>query len=104
VAEQTTKQTANVQTPDEKIKEVNQILQDSEPGDISADTYSGNAGYKPQFIIDAMNKVFGIGGWGFDQLSEEVVTITTEKGAGSLVVVQVRAWIKDVGTPIGRGG
>src|SRR6266566_1361138 len=104
MSEQAKKQTAEAQTADEKIKAVNQILLDAEPGDISTDTYSGNAGYKPQFIVDAMNAVFGIGGWGFDQLSEEIVTSQTEKGTSTLAVVQVRVWIKDIITmPIGWG-
>jgi recombination DNA repair RAD52 pathway protein len=104
MSEQATKQTANAGTPDEKIKEVNQILLDSEPGDISTDSYSGNAGYKPQFIIDAMNKVFGIGGWGFDELSTEVITTNTEKGISALAVAKVRVWIKGiVSLPIGYG-
>jgi recombination DNA repair RAD52 pathway protein len=104
MSEQAKQQTANATTPDEKIKAVNQILLDAEPGDISTDTYSGNAGYKPQFIVDAMNKVFGIGGWGFDELSTEVVTTTTEKGSSTLAVAKVRVWLKDiVSLPIGWG-
>ena len=92
MTEQTKKQIAEAKTVEEKIKAVNQLLHDGEPGNISVDTYSGYSGYKPQHIIDAMNAVFGIGGWGFDELSAEVLTTKTEKGTTSLAIAQVKVW------------
>ncbi|HYU73438.1 MAG TPA: Rad52/Rad22 family DNA repair protein [Ktedonobacteraceae bacterium] len=104
MSEQAKKQTADAGTPDGKIKAVNKLLLDAEPGDVSIDSYGGYAGYKPQFIVDAMNAVFGIGGWGFDELSEEIVTTQTEKGTSTLAVAQVRVWIRDiVSLPVGWG-
>ena len=91
-------------TVEEKIKAVNKILQDGEPANISVDSYSGYSGYKPQFIVDAMNVVFGIGGWGFDELAADVVTNQTEKGTASLAIAQVKVWLKDIAfQPVGRG-
>ena len=57
-----------------KIKEVNKILLDGEPGNITEDSYSGfkATGYKPQYVIDSMNKVFGIDDWGFEVISNEI--------------------------------
>ncbi len=87
-----------------KIKTVNQILLDGEPANISVDTYSGYSGYKPQYIVDAMNAVFGVGNWGFLELSAEVVTTQTEKGSGSLAVAQVQVWLKGIDfMPVGWG-
>lgn len=91
-------------TVEEKIKAVNKILQDGEPGNISVDSYSGYNGYKTQYIVDAMNVVFGIGGWGFEEIATDIVTNQTEKGTASLAVAQVKAWLKDVAfQPVGWG-
>jgi len=92
-----TKQPANdAKTVEEKIKAVNKILEEGEPGNISVDSYSGYSGYKPQFIVDAMNAVFGIGGWGFEEISSEIVTNQTEKGTASLAIAQVKVWLKGI--------
>jgi len=104
MTEQTQQLIDNAKTVQEKIKAVNRMLQEGEPGNISVDNYSHFTGYKPQFIVDAMNVVFGIGGWGFEELSAEVLTSQTEKGTASLAVAQVKAWLKDVAcTPVGWG-
>jgi len=51
-----------------------------------------------------MNVVFGIGGWGFDELAADVVTNQTEKGTASLAIAQVKVWLKDIAfQPVGRG-
>lgn len=71
-----------------QVAEVNKILLDGEPGNISVDTYSGFTGYKPQHIIDAMNAIFGIGKWGFKELSSDL-----EEG---LAIAQVEVWISGV--------
>lgn len=83
-------------TIEEKIKAVNQILQDGEPGNISKDSYSGFTGYKPQYIIDAMNRVFHIGTWGFEEVASEIVAHQTEKGTSSLAIAHVKVWLKGI--------
>src|SRR5207302_4960969 len=88
--EQTTKQIAEAKTIEEKIKAVNKILQEREPGNISIDNYSGFTGYKPQFIVDAMNVVFKIGNWGFTEIASEIVTHQKETGNSSLAIAQVK--------------
>lgn len=88
---------------EQKVKEVNEILIKGEPGNISNDTFSGFTGYKPQFIIDAMNAVFGIGGWGFDEIQTSLEGVN-EKGTPILAVGQVRVWIKSIEfMPVGWG-
>ncbi len=104
MTEQTKQLVADAKSLEEKVRAINQMLKDGEPGNISVDSYSGAAGYKPQFIVDAMNVVFGIGGWGFEELFAEVLTSATEKGTASLAVAQVKVWLKDVASqPVGWG-
>ena len=104
MTEQTKQAVADAKTPEEKLKAVNKILHDGEPGNISIDSYSGFTGYKPQYIIDAMNAVFKIGGWGFEEVSTEIVSHQTEKGTSSLAICQVKVWLKDVAfQPVGWG-
>ncbi len=76
-----------------KVDQVNALLLAGEPDNISEDTYSHYTGYKPQYLIDGMNEVFGIGTWGFEELSSEIVT--TKEG-GLLAIAQVKVWLKDV--------
>lgn len=58
----------------DKISNVNKLLKEGEPGNISKPDKSTNyVGYSPQPIIDAMNEVFGIGGWGFEEVSNELM-------------------------------
>ena len=102
--DQTTKQIAEAKTTEEKIKAVNKVLQDGEPGNISIDNYSGFTGYKPQFIFDALNAVFKLGNWGFEEVHAEIVSHQTEKGTSSLAIAQVKVWIKTIDfTPVGYG-
>src|SRR5690348_6307340 len=96
MTDQTKKAVEEAKTVEEKIKAVNKVLQDGEPANVSVDSYSGFTGYKPQYIIDAMNAVFGIGGWGFEEISSEIVSHQTEKGTSSLAVTQVKVWIKNI--------
>jgi hypothetical protein len=104
MTEPTKQQTAEVKTVEGKIKTVNRILQQGEPANISVDSYSGYSGYKPQHIVDAMNAVFGVGNWGFVELSAEVVSTPTEKGSVSLAVAQVQVWLKGIDfMPVGWG-
>lgn len=101
---ETEQQIAEAKTIEEKIKAVNRLLQDGEPGNISIDNYSGFTGYKPQYIIDAMNAVFKIGVWGFEEIHAEIVNHQTEKGTSMLAIAQVKVWIKTIDfTPVGYG-
>ena len=104
MTEQAKQQIADAKTIEEKIKAVNTLLHDGEPGNISIDAYSGYTGYKPQYIIDAMNAVFTIGSWGFEEVSSEIVTHQTEKGTSNLALCQVKVWLKNVEfMPVGWG-
>jgi len=100
----TKNQIAAATTTEEKIKAVNKVLHDGEPGNISYDSYSGYTGYKPQYLIDAMNAVFRIGQWGFEEIASEIVSHQTEKGNSSLAIAQVKVWIKTIDfMPVGYG-
>ena len=104
MTEPTKQQVDSAKTVEEKIKAVNKILLDGEPTNISVDSYSGYSGYKPQFIVDAMNAVFGIGGWGFEEIAGEIVTNQTEKGTSSVAIAQVKVWLKNIEfQPVGWG-
>ena len=74
------------------VKRVNEVLYKGEPGNVSVDTYTKYTGYKPQFIIDAMTAVFGIGGWGFRDVSMELV----EDGEARLMVANEEVWIAGI--------
>lgn len=78
----------------EKVERVNALLQSQEPENVSVDTYGGYTGYKPQYIINAMNRVFGLGKWGFKEISNE--TRSDEKGEAKLVIAKVQVWIDGV--------
>ena len=104
MTEQAKQQIAEAKTIEEKIKAVNTILQDGEPANISMDNYSGFTGYKPQYILDAMNAVFHIGGWGFEEISSSLEGVNNEKGTPVLAVAQVKVWLKGVDfQPVGWG-
>lgn len=93
---------ANNQNLMEKVNQVNQLLLEGEPDNISVDDHGGTSytGYKPQYVIDAMNEVFGLGGWGFEEVSSEIMP--GEKGG--LAIAQVKAWIEGVtAQPVGWG-
>lgn len=74
------------------VELVNQLLLDGEPTNISTDPYSSYSGYKPQAVVDAMNEVFGIGGWGFKELSSEV----TSDEKTTMAISQVEAFLHDI--------
>ena len=104
MTEQTKQLVADAKTFEEKVKAINRMLKDGEPGNISVDNYSGFTGYRPQYLIDAMNFVFGIGNWGFEEMFAEVLTNATEKGIQVLAVAKVKVWLKDVASqPVGWG-
>lgn len=77
----------------DKVKEVNKLLKEGEPENVSEDTYSGYTGYAPQHVIDTMNHVF-FGEWGFEELETHTVTGQSEKGVTQLAVTKVQVWIK----------
>jgi recombination DNA repair RAD52 pathway protein len=95
----------DAKTVEDRIKAVNKILQDGEPGNISVDSYSNRTGYKPQYLIDVMNAVFKIGQWGFEEVGAELVTNQTDKGtSATIAIAQVKVWIKDIAfMPVGWG-
>lgn len=74
---------------EDKVKQVNQILKDGEPGNITADKSRGFelTGYDPQYVVDAMNKVFGVEGWGFEDIYNKIA----EKEA----VAHIRVFLTD---------
>jgi hypothetical protein len=76
----------------EKVAAVNKLLLDGEPGNITKADTNGYVGYEPQAIIDAMNEGFGIGNWGFDEVSSE--TVDNEKG--TLAIAHISVWLKDI--------
>lgn len=57
---------------EEKIKKVNQLLLKGEPGNITQDLQNGYIGYHIQYVIDAMNAVFGVEGWHFNWSDAQV--------------------------------
>ncbi len=80
----------------EQVKAVNARLKGGEPGNISVDSFSDYTGYKPQYIVDAMNENFGIGLWGFEEISSEIISTPSEKGVSMLAVTQVKVWLAGV--------
>ena len=104
MTEPTKQQTNNSNSVEDKVKAVNKILQEGEPGNISVDSYNGYSGYKPQYIVDALNVIFGIGNWGFEEVATDLITQPTEKGSSSIAIAQVKVWLKDVAfQPVGWG-
>jgi len=78
-----------------QVQEVNARLEAAEPKSITYD-YNDKAGYKPQYIIDAMNEVFGLGNWGYNELYNEL-----EDG---VMVAKVEVWIAGIEyKPVGYG-
>ena len=80
------------QTVASQVKAANALLEAGEPGNISLDEHSGYTGYKPQSIVDAMNETFGIGAWGFEELSSEIVP----GDKGGLAIAQVKVWLAGI--------
>ena len=76
----------------DQITAVNKLLEAGEPGNITKPDTNGYMGYDPQAIIDAINEVFGIGNWGFSELSSE----TVDNDKGTLAVAQMSVWIAGI--------
>jgi len=84
-------------TVKEKIKKVNEILLKGEKNNVSPDSYSGYTGYKPQYIVDAMNEVFEIGGWGYEENKTHTVNeVVDGKEKPSLALSRVNVFIVGV--------
>lgn len=79
-----------------KVQATNKMLLEGEPNNISVDDHSGYTGYKPQYVADAMNCCFGFGGWGFEEISSEMITTQGEKGPSMLIVSQVKVWLSGI--------
>lgn len=75
-----------------KVEQVNALLLAGEPGNITKPDTNGYVGYEPQAIIDAMNEGFGIGEWGFEEVSSE--TVDNEKG--TLAVARIAVWLAGI--------
>jgi hypothetical protein len=76
----------------QNVEKVNQLLQAGEPGNITTDEHAGYTGYKPQAIVDAMNEGFSIGGWGFAEISSEIIP----GDKGGLAIAQVQVWLAGI--------
>ena len=89
--------TSKIETVNKDVKRVNEILKAGEPNNISVDSYSNYSGYRPQYVVDAMNQVFGVHSWGFEEIGTHTVknAITTKKGQNDLAVSKVEVWIVD---------
>lgn len=71
------------------VEQINTILKEGEPGNISKDTYSGYVGYKPQSTIDAVNTVLGPNNWGFEEVS-----ITRDSDIDpKIFIYNIRVWL-----------
>lgn len=73
---------------EKKVKEVNEILKNGEPDNVTADKSRGFqlTGYSPQYVVDAMNKVFGLEGWGFEDIYNKI--------SNGEAVAHVRVWLQ----------
>ena len=56
-------------------------------------------GYKPQFVIDALNQVVGANSWGYEVLDHSVEKVENKKGETRfLAYVKLRLWVVDRGS------
>lgn len=79
----------------DRIHAVNVALREGEPDNITTDPVFGYTGYKPQPIIDAMNKHIGLGQWGFEVVNMEVVREDKE-GHPTMVMCLIKVSMKGV--------
>ena len=53
-------------------------------------------GYKPQFVIDALNQVVGANSWGYEVLDHSVEKVENKKGETRfLAYVKLKLWVVD---------
>src|SRR5215210_5797747 len=71
------------------VEQINALLKDGEPGNITEDSFNNKTGYQPQAIFDAINTTLGADKWGFEEVSMKADSETDPK----IVVCSVRAWI-----------
>ena len=80
----------------EKINQVNALLQ-SQGKSVVQKIQIGNKpvlyGYKPQFVIDAINEIFGPENWQFELHDTEIFT-SGEDGRSGQVVVSVEVFLR----------
>ena len=83
---------------DTLVEQVNALLQTGEPANISIDEHTGNVGYKPQAVVDAMNKVFKHGMWGFREITNDLADGKDKDGVIKpiLAIAKVEVWLKGV--------
>lgn len=94
------------QTFKKKVEEVNAMLLAGEPANISIDTYSGYTGYSPQYIVDALNEVFGAEVWGFEEIENKLKDTGKKTKTGEPMIIsvsRVKVWFKDVGERVAYG-
>jgi len=72
----------------DKINKVNEELKSNEPTNVSVDTFTKYTGYKPQYVVDAMNKHLGVGQWGFCEVQNQL-----KEGEKTTVITKVEAWV-----------
>lgn len=74
----------------DKVKAVNDALKAGEPQNFSAD-HKGYTGYKPQYVIDAVNAEF-LGDW---SLTVENMQIVKDKDGKQVALVHIRLTLCD---------
>jgi len=88
---------------DEKIKKINEILDSYGDEAIQEEKRPGGLslwGYKPQYLIDAVNEVLGPDGWGYKLISIDTTPADNNKISA---VAQVEVYIKIGETIICKG-
>ncbi|MCR4264491.1 MAG: RAD52 family DNA repair protein [Candidatus Roizmanbacteria bacterium] len=75
-----------------KINQVNALLEKGEPDNVSEDPYTHYKGYSPQATVDAVNEVFGLDGWGFEDIDNSFFD-KNENGKPKLAIASVKVWV-----------
>jgi hypothetical protein len=77
----------------EKIEKINQILDGFGDEAIQEEKrpFGSLWGYKPQYLIDAVNEVFGVDGWGYKLIEMKT---TPADGGKITAIAQVEVYIK----------
>lgn len=78
----------------DKIKKVNEILKKGEPRNSTTD-HKGYSGYKPQWVIDAVNEEF-TGDWSVEVLDYKSYPTTGKKGPINNAFVKIKLTLCDV--------
>ena len=75
----------------QKIERINEMLFDGEPHNVVADN-QGRTGYQPQFIINCLNQIIGIGNWGLTEKEHEDLPPAERSIA---CISRVEVWVKN---------